>query len=715
MKANQAVKNKNKGKVPLFSLSLIILTIITISLAVIAPTFFYQSSKTLMNDINATYVVGQIADKDVIASQTFYYIDEKETRINQEKAYNSTPPIFTSSLVEAKLAINTLHEEVENTLDVSQLSHLDKDKVAMYSQEIANDLIEQGIFDSQELKKVLQEGYSFVTVRVPTGYMENWSSETREVKSVVSEKDIEKEVYHLLNILDPSLNYSMSEMITIIVKSSLRPNILLNPFLTATEREEAKGEVLPVMVKVEEGQFLIKKNFVIQEEQIKTIKALRLASVEYSILQHVGRVLFASLITIASLYALFIMSANSKRKYQILTIYLISLIFTQLLTFFILYIFSGKGFLWLDPFLPVFFLPLLLSLVTNKKRIGMVSAITIASFMTLYTLSTVTTFFFIIAISFISTYFIKYVSKRIDMIYQWLLTLLCSTVIVLLNSLITDYSFATILTSIAIVASNISLTYIIVTFVLPILEITMNIPTPFRLRELSLSHTKGLVKLSQVAVGTYNHSLAVAELARCAANAIGADPLLAYVGALYHDIGKQENPDYFIENQSGDNKHTDLKASLSVAIIKSHVKIGLEKGREDKLPIEVLDIINEHHGTDIIAIFLKEAQEEAASGGTNIKVGEHDYSYKNEIPQTPESAIVMLADSVEAASRSIGKGTSAKYEKMIYSIIMGKIERKQLFASRLTLNDLDDIAKAFFQNLIGKYHVRMKYPGDKEE
>jgi putative nucleotidyltransferase with HDIG domain len=222
------------------------------------------------------------------------------------------------------------------------------------------------------------------------------------------------------------------------------------------------------------------------------------------------------------------------------------------------------------------------------------------------------------------------------------------------------------------------------------------------------------MKLSQVALGTYNHSQSVADLSSSGAKAIGADALLAYVGALYHDMGKQENPDYFIENQSGSNKHNVLKASLSVAIIKSHVKIGVEKGKLDKLPLEVLDIINEHHGNDIIAIFLKEAQEKAAATNTRIQVGEHDYAYNNNIPQTPESAIVMLADSVEAASRSITKPTPAKYEKLIYSIIMGKIERKQLTSSRLTLNDLDEISRVFVQYLVGKNHVRIKYPNNKE-
>ncbi len=714
MKPNSAEKRKNKEIFPLFSLSLIILTLLAVVAALVGPSLFYLNSRTLMNDINARFIEGQIADKDVIATQSFYYIDEKETRLAQEKAYKSTPPVFTTSLIDSKNSFNRLEKEIHTTLDSSQLSEQEKNLISMYASDIANELIDEGVFDSKELKKVIKEGYSTIKVRKPTGYTDDWSTHIRDITTLITDESVSTTANRLLDIIDPNLTTEMKEIIIRVIDSSLIPTITLHPSLTASDRAEARDQVVPVMIRVEEGEFIIKKNFVIQEGQIKTIKALRLASVQYSLLQLVGRSLFAFAIIISSIYAIHVMFSHSKRKHQIIVIYLIGLITTLIVTFLLLYLFSGKGFVWLDPFLPLFVLPLLLSLMTNKKRLGMVASLTITSLMALYSLSTVTTLFFIISISFISLYFIKYVSKRIDMIFQWILTLICATFVVLVHALMVDYSFTTILTSIAIIASNITLSYIFVAFFLPILEISLNIPTPFRLRELSNTHTKGLRKLAQVAPGTYNHSLAVADLASSAAAAIGADPLLTYVGALYHDIGKQENPEYFIENQSGDNKHNELKASLSVSIIKSHVKIGVEKGKSDKLPFEVIDIISEHHGNDIIAIFLKEAQEEAALNGTRIKVGEHDYSYNNEIPQTPESSLVMLADSVEAASRSITKPNAAKYEKLIHSIIMGKIERKQLSASRLTLNDLDDISRVFVQYLIGKNHVRMKYPTTKE-
>ena len=142
---------------------------------------------------------------------------------------------------------------------------------------------------------------------------------------------------------------------------------------------------------------------------------------------------------------------------------------------------------------------------------------------------------------------------------------------------------------------------------LPVFEHLWNLPTTFRLMELSSMNSKVLKRMAVVARGTYSHSAAVSELAESACEAIGADYLLAKVGAYYHDIGKISQPEYFIENQTGDNKHDDLKPSLSASVIKSHVKLGIERAKEIGLPPEVIDIIAQHHGSDLISYFYGEA------------------------------------------------------------------------------------------------------------
>ena len=218
--------------------------------------------------------------------------------------------------------------------------------------------------------------------------------------------------------------------------------------------------------------------------------------------------------------------------------------------------------------------------------------------------------------------------------------------------------------------------------------------------------------MAQVAQGSYTHSRNVSELAYAAAKVVGANPLLARVGAIFHDIGKSEHPEYYIENQSDENKHDEIRPSLSVAIIKSHVKVGVEKGREAGLPQEVLDIIAQHHGNDVIQFFYAEALKDAKGRGGEVNI--EDYSYNGEIPQTKEAAVVMLADVVEAATRTVKKPTHSKYQKLIRSLIMGKIERGQLKDSGLSLTDLDRIEEVFLQQIIGRDHHRIGYPQEEE-
>ena len=298
------------------------------------------------------------------------------------------------------------------------------------------------------------------------------------------------------------------------------------------------------------------------------------------------------------------------------------------------------------------------------------------------------------------------------MIAQWLLTIVSSATVLLILVMVEGLSLRNSGISVALLSANITLSYVFLVFLLPLLELVFNAPTPFRLRELSSSNSPVLLALASHAPGTHAHSLNVAEFAQAAAQAVKADEQLAYVGGLYHDIGKQEHPEYFVENQKDQNKHDELKASLSVAIIKSHVKLGVERGREAKLPQEIIDIIYQHHGTDIIQIFYHEAMKEAAGDKNSTGITAHEYSYNNEIPQTKEAAIVMIADSVEAASRSVKKPSHKRYENLVRSVVNGKIERGQLAASRLTMNELELITTALIHSITAKNHIRMQYPKD---
>ncbi|MDR9755870.1 MAG: HD family phosphohydrolase [Thermacetogeniaceae bacterium] len=242
---------------------------------------------------------------------------------------------------------------------------------------------------------------------------------------------------------------------------------------------------------------------------------------------------------------------------------------------------------------------------------------------------------------------------------------------------------------------------------LPYLESAFGITSTVRLLELSNPSQPLLKRLLLEAPGTYHHSILVGNLAEAAAEAVNADPLLVRVGSYYHDIGKLKRPFFFIENQiSRENPHDKIAPSLSTLIITSHVKDGLELAREHKLPPDIQGIIEQHHGTSLVAYFYQKALE---SDRPEL-VTEEEFRYDSVKPQTREAALVMLADSVEAAIRSLQKPTPGRLEGLTRKIIKDKLHDGQLEECDLTFKDLNKIASAFVRVLGGIFHSRIEYP-----
>ncbi|MDD3889079.1 MAG: HDIG domain-containing protein, partial [Syntrophomonadaceae bacterium] len=242
---------------------------------------------------------------------------------------------------------------------------------------------------------------------------------------------------------------------------------------------------------------------------------------------------------------------------------------------------------------------------------------------------------------------------------------------------------------------------------LPYLETTFSITSMIKLLELSNPNHELLKRELLEAPGTYHHSLMVGNLAEASAESIGANPLLVRVGAYYHDIGKVKRPEYFVENQRGfENPHEKIAPALSALIITSHVKEGVELAREAHLPQVIIDFIEQHHGTGLAKYFYSRALEEDREG----IISEESFRYEGPKPQSKEVALVMLADSVEAAVRSLDAPTQTKIESMVRKIIRDKLNDGQLELCDLTFKDLDTIARSFCKILEGIYHKRIEYP-----
>jgi cyclic-di-AMP phosphodiesterase PgpH len=280
--------------------------------------------------------------------------------------------------------------------------------------------------------------------------------------------------------------------------------------------------------------------------------------------------------------------------------------------------------------------------------------------------------------------------------------------VILALGLMTGREPSRILLSLGWATGNAVVSGILAMGFLPVFEWFTRITTDQTLLEWADPNRPLLKRLSMEAPGTYAHTINVVNLAEAAANAIGANGLLCRVGVYYHDVGKMLKPQYFIENQPGGrNPHDKLKPATSAAIVREHVTEGIRLAREANLPDVLVDFIPEHHGTQDIAFFLHKAQQELEEGE---ELDPEIFRYPGPRPGSAETAIVMLADSVESATRTVQDPTPARIRELIDTIVEGKIQAGQLDEAPLTLRDIGIIKEAFLKVLSGLYHQRIDYP-----
>lgn len=250
----------------------------------------------------------------------------------------------------------------------------------------------------------------------------------------------------------------------------------------------------------------------------------------------------------------------------------------------------------------------------------------------------------------------------------------------------------------------------ILTGALPVVERCFGIVTDISLLELADGGHPLLQELIRRAPGTYTHSMTVATLAEAAAEAVGANPLLTRVGSYFHDIGKMLKPQYFIENQVGENRHDQLEPALSTLIIIGHVKDGLALARQYRLPKPIADTITQHHGTTLVEYFYQEALRQQECNGYGPDHLESTFRYPGPKPQNPEIGIVMLADAAESSSRALREPAPSSLRKLVHDLLMKRLLDGQFEQSGLTLTELHLIEESLSKSLIALYHSRIRYP-----
>jgi len=296
--------------------------------------------------------------------------------------------------------------------------------------------------------------------------------------------------------------------------------------------------------------------------------------------------------------------------------------------------------------------------------------------------------------------------RRRNQSYRWIVTISSAYIATAIAiGLTLDLPWREIFTSAGFGVLNALACVLLAVLVMPMIEAFTGIETDLTLLEWSDLNQPLMQRLSLEAPGTYAHTIAIANLAEAACRAIGANPLRARVGAYYHDIGKIEKPQYFVENQAkGRNPHDTLQPGASAQIIRNHVREGLELADRYKLPRALRAFITEHHGTGTISYFLDRARQREQAADAK------DYVYPGPLPQTPETAVVMLADGIEAAARVLHEPTAEKVREVVDHIVRQRIEQGQLADAPLTLRQVEIIKDEFTRVLVGMYHNRIDYP-----
>lgn len=461
-------------------------------------------------------------------------------------------------------------------------------------------------------------------------------------------------------------------------------------------------------VAVEKGEKIIRKGFAITEEELFKLKKIAESPVYVDYRAFCNDILFM-LLVLAFAVILF-NPVLLKKKAEFKELVLECVLFV--LVFFIS-AFGDKSALFQTPFSLSVLIPSAFCAFLVAILFGQTSALFFSILLSLGVLCAsgfqLVPAVFTLASGVSSSRIVLKIERRIDMVFASIMQAVLNVVFIIFLKVVFNGNFSDTILVIPGVAFNGFLSGILVLGFLTPLEIVMNTASVFRLMDLSDTNTPVLRKLLLTASGTYQHSMMVAQLAENACKAIGANSLLARVASYYHDIGKMEHPEYFTENNiETANKHTDLNPSLSVSIIKSHVKLGLEKGRQIHLPKPILDIIGEHHGNSVIAYFYNKAKEQ------NPSVSEEDFRYPGNPPTTKESGVVMLADVCEAACKSLDKPTPQNLEKRIAQLINAKIESGQLDNCALTFGELTKIKDSFVDILAAYYHGRIKYQNQKD-
>ncbi|MBN1550238.1 HDIG domain-containing protein [bacterium] len=534
---------------------------------------------------------------------------------------------------------------------------------------------------------------------------------------VVSVEDAWREIDIMASRLFPD-NQILQDISAEVARAMIRPNLTPNMQLTQARRKIARDSVVPVYYKVNAGEIVAHAGEQITPEIKNRLDYLNRMGQE----SRFGLVFLASLVFVCVLLA--IVTIQIRRFHKWLLSDRNRLVLIGIVS--VLQVLIVKVFLKLASFLPdlmqkhpfnlsepyTYAIPyavgaMLLTLLVDI-RIGVFFSFLFGILAGISGDRSFLIGLYAMMSSCASVYAVTQYKQRTMVIQAgFLVSLANTTMVAILYSLRGEIvSFNAAYSSLLALLSGILVSFI-VTILLPILEWMFRIPTDIRLLELSNFNQPLLRRLAMEAPGTHHHSLIVGDLAEIAAESIGANSLLARVGAYYHDIGKVSKAHYFIENIRGKNPHNELTPTMSAMIIRNHVKEGVELAKKHRLGLDIISIIQQHHGTSLLSFFY----DKALNYKNTQDLAEDEFRYPGPRPRSKEAAIVLIADAVEAAARSLKSPSSSALKTLVQKITLSKFQDHQFDDCELTFRELTIIADKVFERLLRNYHSRIAYPG----
>lgn len=644
--------------------------------------------------------------------------DKVETDKKKQEAYDSVEDQYIlkkeikekqvdliSSIFDALIEVKKEEKLEQDTEDVTTTTLLTPEELVKRLQDkltpSINDKIKSDVF--LPLLKITDEELVLAKDAVVTAVNNVMSKEIPIVQLTEAKNQVVEELQYT------TLKSDVLKSATELARFSITTNYNFDLAATEEKRQQAVDDVKEAQIK--QGQIIVEEDELINREVYRKLGLVGLLDSQQSYKPFLGLGLLILLILIGVVYYFEKKDSSISKKNNSLLLYCLIFAITMLLMK-IVSLFQKIDYSHIGYIVPVAMGAMLVKLLLNERLAILTSMIFAICGSVIFNEGVTGSFNFSIGVYYLfgclaAVLFLGEHNLRSKILQAGLFVAGMNVLVITSIMLIRNGSYSNVeIGSYFMMACASGLVASVLTIgLMPFFETGFGIMSTMKLIELSNPNHPLLRKILTETPGSYHHSVMVANLSESACEAIGADGLLARVGAYYHDIGKTKRPQYFIENQMNiENPHNKLSAQLSKNIIIAHVTDGVEMLKKNKMPKEFIDIAEQHHGTTLLKYFYHQAKQ------SNDSIYEEEFRYPGPKPQTKEIAIISIADSVEAAVRSMSSPTPDKIEKLVRSIISDRLQDHQLDECDLTLKELDIIAKSFCESLKGIFHSRIEYP-----